>query len=214
MSDIYRSRELTAITSRWDARAGSWEDSLEDPACHLNEDAAYERFLELARSTISKRSEFCANNGVIDAGCGTGLVLQHVVAAFAWGVGVDLSPEMLRVANRKQIPRATFVRGDCFRLAALCPAAGAVLSRGVLLSHYGAPQAVDLLRAIKAVLVRGGFVLLDFLNAPARSRYAHVAANKTYFSRQEISSLAHRAGFRKVQVLGGSRRRVRLLLGE
>ena len=212
MSDIYQRRELGAITSRWDARAQSWDRNLSDPACHLNEDAGYERFLEQARSTIGKRAEFCAKNGVIDAGCGTGLVLQDVADAFAWGIGVDLSPEMLRLAEQKHIPRTRFVLGDCFRLPELCPQAGAVLSRGVLLSHYGRPQAVDLLRAMKTVLVPGGFVLVDFLNGPARSHYEHIAVDKTYFAEAEISLLAKNAGFGKTKVLGGCQRRVRLFI--
>ncbi len=48
MSDIYQDRQLEAIASRWDAKARTWESELENPACHLNEDAAYERFLRQA----------------------------------------------------------------------------------------------------------------------------------------------------------------------
>ncbi len=214
MSDIYQDRQLEAIASRWDAKAKTWESELENPACHLNEDAAYERFLGQARATITRRPGFCAKNGVIDAGCGTGLVLEKVIAAFGWGMGVDLSPEMLRLARQKQIPRATFLLGDCFRLAELCPTAGAVLSRGVLLSHYGLAQGEVLLRAAKAVLVPGGFVLFDFLNASARSRYAHAAENKTHFAGPEISFLAHRAGFKTADILGEVERRVLLLRAE
>jgi SAM-dependent methyltransferase len=214
VSDIYRDRQLEAIASRWDARAKTWDSDLENPACHLNEDAAYERFLRQARSTIAARRGFCARNGVIDIGCGTGLVLETVISGFGWGMGVDLSPEMLRLAEQKQIPRTTFVVGDCFQLAEFCPPAGAVLSRGVLLSHYGRQQAEDLLRAAKAVLIPGGFVLFDFLNAAARARYAHAAEEKTHFAAPEITSLAHGAGFKTADILGDMERRVLLLLAE
>lgn len=214
MSDIYLERRLDAIAARWDARARGWDSELEDPACHLNEDAAYERFLVQARAAIAPRLEFCAKNGVIDAGCGTGLVLERTVTAFGWGIGVDLSPEMLRLARQKHLPRARFILGDCFRLAELCPRAGAVFSRGVLLSHYGLVQGEALLRAAKAALVPGGFILFDFLNAPAMDRYSHAAENKTYFTTPEIASLARRAGFRIAHVLGESQRRVLLLVAE
>ena len=214
MSDIYHDRQLEAITSRWDARAKTWESDLENPGCHLNEDAAYERFLRQACTTTTERRDFCARNGVIDAGCGTGLVLEKVVSAFGWGMGVDLSGEMLRLARQKQIPCTTFVLGDCFRLGEFCPPVGAVLSRGVLLSHYGWRRAEALLRAAKAVLVPGGFVLFDFLNASARSRYAHAAEEKTYFAGPEINALAHRAGFKTANILGEVERRVLLLLAE
>jgi SAM-dependent methyltransferase len=208
VSDIYREHQLDAIASRWDARARTWESELESPACHLNEDTAYERFLVQARATITERLDFCAKHGVIDAGCGTGLVLEKVAAAFAWGVGVDLSPEMLRLARQKHVPHASFVLGDCFRLAELCPPAGAVLSRGVLLSHYGLAQGDVLLRAAKAVLVPGGFALFDFLNSTSRGLYAHHAEHKTYFTSAEIASLAHRAGFGRADILGEPERRV------
>ena len=212
MSDSYRDRRLEAIASRWDARAKTWESDLESPACHLNEDAAYDRFLRQACSTIRERREFCASNGVIDAGCGTGLVLEKVISSFGWGIGVDLSPEMLRLAVGKHIACATFVLGDCFKLAELCPPAGGVLSRGVLLSHYGSRQAEALLRAAKRVLVPGGFILFDFLNASAKGRYAHAAEEKSYYATAEISALACQAGFKAAQVLGEIERRVLLLL--
>ena len=214
MSDIYQERQLEAIASRWDAKANTWESELKDPACHLNEDAAYERFLGQAGSAIKERSAFCATHGLIDAGCGTGLVLAGVISSFAWGMGVDLSPGMLRLAGQKRIPRTTFVQGDCFRLKELCPPAGAVLSRGVLLSHYGLAQGEALLRSAKAVLAPGGFILFDFLNAAAERRYTHAVGNKTYFAGSEISYLARHAGFGTATVLGEAERRVLLLLAE
>ena len=214
VSEIYQERRLQAIAARWDARATTWESDLAQPACHLNEDAAYERFLRQACSTITERREFCARNGVIDAGCGTGLVLEKVISGFGWGVGVDLSPAMLGMAGRKHIPCARFVLGDCFQLAELCPPVGAVLSRGVLLSHYGLPQAGKLLKAAKGALVPGGFVLFDFLNASARSLYAHSAEEKAFFAGPEIVALAHRAGFNAASVLGEAERRVLLLLAD
>jgi SAM-dependent methyltransferase len=214
VSDIYVERELEAIAARWDAKARTWESELASPDCHLNEDAAYERFLAQARATIAARFAFCAKNGVIDAGCGTALVLEKTIGAFAWGIGVDLSPEMLRLARQKKIPRVSFALGDCFQLAALCPPAGTVLSRGVLLSHYGPAHGEALLSAAKACLVPGGFILFDFLNASARSRHAHDAENKTYFTAPEISSLAQRAGFKTAEILGEPERRVQMLLAE
>ncbi len=78
----------------------------------------------------------------------------------------------------------------------------------------GCSKAEELLRAAKAVLVPGGFVLFDFLNAAAKARHAHAAEEKTHFAGPEITSLAHRAGFKTVNILGDLERRVRLLLAE
>ncbi len=208
---LYQSRRLKALAARWDAKAAAWDRQLQDPACHLNQDDAYARFLDQARQLVRQSRHFCARQGVINAGCGTGLVLAKVINDFAWGIGVDISPEMIRLAEAKQIQSAKFVLGDCFALPGLCPKAGAVFSRGVLLSHYGRRESQTLLRAARAALVPGGFVAFDFLNQAARTLYAHAPENKTWFTRAEACLLARRAGFSNASVLGGEARRVLLL---
>jgi len=211
---MYARRRLEAIAARWDARADSWDHALEDPACHLNEDDAYQRFTRLVQRLIARRRGFCALHGVIDAGCGTGLVLAEVIPAFAWGMGMDISPKMIRAARAKHLAKARFRVGDCFDLPSLCPMAGAVLSRGVLLSHYGRRQGQALLRAARAALMPGGFLVFDFLNEAARTKYRHAPENKTWFTGDEIQSMARRAGFSVVTTLGKPNRRVLLVLAE
>jgi SAM-dependent methyltransferase len=211
---IYARRHLKAIAARWDARAESWDEALEDPACHLNEDDSYRRFNRLVQRLIAQRRRFCAIHGVIDAGCGTGLVLAEAISAFAWGIGIDISSKMIRVARSKRLPNTKFVVGDCFDLPSLCPKAGAVLSRGVLLSHYGRGQGQTILQAVGATLVPGGFLVFDFLNASARARYRHAPENKTWFSVEEIRSMALGTGFSKIKTLGQPNRRVLLLLAK
>lgn len=213
-SVLYEGRRLKELAARWDTKAAGWDCALQDPACHLNEDNAYELFLKHLTTIVQERHEFCRKHGVIDAGCATGLVLAEILPAFAWGVGVDISSEMIRIAQKKQIPRARFVVGDCFKLDAIVTNAGAVISRGVLLSHYGWPNARELLRSAKAVMVKNGFLLCDFLNQGARSRFTHEPANKTYFEAGEICGLARETGFGRAEVLGEAERRVRLLLAE
>ena len=214
VQQTYTNRQLDAIAARWDARARTWDHDLEDPVCHLNEDDAYPRFLRDVRLILQDRRDFCAREGVIDAGCGTGLVLAQVVSAFAWGIGLDISPEMIRAAEAKHIDRAGFLVGDCFNLSALCPPAGAVLSRSVLLSHYGPGHGATLLVAAKAALVKGGFAIFDFLNEAGRAAHAHAPEHKTYYRREAICSLAQSAGFSKVTVAGEEHRRVLALVAE
>jgi predicted TPR repeat methyltransferase len=214
MSEVYLHRRIDAIAARWDAKAESWERDLIDPCCHLNEDGAYGRFMDQLGSILRARQSFCADKGVIDAGCATGLVMAQAVSWFAWGVGVDISPKMIRAANAKQISNAKFVVGDCFKLSDICPKAAAVLSRGVLLSHYGEKQAIELLSSGLDCLVDGGFILWDFLNADGRYSYQHTPENKAYFSAAEVDSMAKGAGFKTVKVLGEPQRRVQLLLAE
>ena len=211
---MYARRHLKAIAARWDARADSWDRALEDTACHLNEDDAYRRFYRHVQRLIAKRREFCAIHGVIDTGCGTGLVLAEVISAFAWGIGLDISPKMIRAARAKRLARTKFLVGDCFDLPSFCPKAGTILSRGVLLSHYGRAQGQAILRAARAALASGGFVVFDFLNEAARTKYRHAPENKTWFGAEEIKSMAFCAGFSTAKTLGQPNRRVLLLLAE
>jgi SAM-dependent methyltransferase len=211
---LYETRRLKAIAARWDAKAATWDRELASPSCHLNEDEGYARFLRQALRAVKQRQDFCARHGVIDAGCGTGLVLAEVVSRFVWGIGVDISPKMIRVAEAKQLKQCRFVVGDCFQLPSLCPKAGAVLSRGVLLSHYGRHHGEALLQAVRDGLMPGGFLVFDFLNAAARSISTHAPQNKTYFEGQEACAMARHAGFGSALVLGESKRRVQLLLAE
>jgi SAM-dependent methyltransferase len=210
--DIYARRRLKHIAARWDARADSWDRQLADPACHLNEDDAYHRFLLALRRSIARRRPFCRAHGVIDLGCGTGLVLAEVVNEFAWGIGVDISPQMIRLARAKGVANTTFLVGDAFRLPELCPQAGAVVSRGVLLSHYGPAQGREILRAACAVLAPDGFLLCDFLNAAARTRSRHAPETKAWFTVGEMQALARGAGFARVTCSGSAARRVLHLL--
>jgi SAM-dependent methyltransferase len=210
----YRSMSLDAIRRRWDRKADRWDADLAGADCHLNEDGAYTRFLETASALVADRAEFCRRHRLVDLACGTGLVLARFIEQFAEGLGLDLSPRMLAVAARRHLPRTRFQEGNGFELARFVAEAGAVLSRGVLLSHYGERWAPVLFREIRRVLVPGGFALLDFLNAEARRLFPSNPDNKTYFAPEVMESLGKQAGFGGSRVLGGQAHRVRMILLE
>lgn len=214
VNPLYARRRLRAVAARWDAKAADWERNLRDPDCHLNEDNAYERFLELLSEIIRQRQDFCAGRGVIDAGCATGLVLAKVADSFRWGIGVDISTRMIESAQSKRVPHCRFLVADCFDLSAHCPKAGAVVSRGVLLSHYGYRAGEELLRSAFDCLVNQGFILWDFLNQTARARHQHAPKDKCYYEPEEARVLATKAGFRTAVIYGEPARRVRLLYAE
>jgi SAM-dependent methyltransferase len=213
-AQVYEKRNLNEIAARWNARASTWDRSLRHPNCHLNEDGAYARFLDEVHLILERRRSFCASGGVIDLGCGTGLVLVDVVSRFAWGIGVDISKDMIEIACRKRIPQSRFLVADAFNISAHCPAAAAVLSRGVLLSHYGYEQGFELLKSIYRGLIPSGFLILDFLNLAAWDRHQHAPDTKTYFNGDEVSQMAHNAGFARAKILGRMERRVLLLIAE
>lgn len=211
---LYENRRLDKVANRWSAKAADWDRNLKDPQCHLNEDGAYERFLATLGEVVAERQFFCRSHGVVDAGCATGLVLASIVSRFAWGIGVDISPEMIALAREKNIPNTRFLIGDCFELSKLLPRAGAVVSRGVLLSHYGRLHAKEFLADTRQALISEGFLFCDFLNQAARAKYRHAPANKTYFSAAEVCDLAREAGFATARVIGEAERRVQILLAQ
>lgn len=210
----YQGMCLDRIRQRWDRKADRWDADLADERCHLNEDGAYARFLASASAIVADRGEFCRERLLVDLACGTGLVLAYFVERFAEGLGVDISRRMLGAARRRRVPRSRFQECNAFELAQFAPQAGAVLSRGVLLSHYGHRWASILFQQIDQALVPGGFGLLDFLNAEARHLYASNPDNKSYFTPHQLEQLAEEAGFRHTRVLGEPTRRVRLVLLE
>lgn len=210
-ADIYQQRQLPQIAARWDARAAHWDESLCDPACHLNEDDAYRRVLDVIDEAIRGRAAYCQSRCVIDIGCGTGLVLARVVGHFASGIGVDISPDMIRCAVAKAIPNTRFIVADGFNLAGL-PRAGAVVSRGVLLSHYGRDTSADLLQSWHALLEPGGVLVCDFLSETGRAASIHKPSNKTYFTAAEVLDKARAAGFDSARIVGDDLRRVLILV--
>jgi SAM-dependent methyltransferase len=211
----YDALDLPLIRARWDQKAGRWDADLADAHFHLNDDDAYCRFLADAETTVADRSEFCRGHLLVDLACGTGLILEHFLEHFAGGIGLDLSPRMLDMAAQRSLPGTQWVLGNCFELASHMTAAGAVFSRGILLSHYGPRWAPLLLRQVQQALVPdGGFAILDFLNAAARHAYPCNPGNKTYFHSAEIEALARAAGFRRARILGQPQRRVLLVLAE
>jgi SAM-dependent methyltransferase len=214
-SEDYEAMRLDLIRPRWDEKADRWDSDLAARSFHLHEDGAYERFIEAADSIVASRAEFCRRQIVVDLGCATGLVLEHFIARFAEGVGIDISRRMLAVAARRRLPRSRLLEGNGFELCRHEPRAGAVLSRGILLSHYGPRWAAVLLEQVQMSLAaEGGFAVLDFLNAAARDRFPSNPDNKSYYHAEEIASLASQASFRSVRILGEPHRRVLLVLAE
>jgi SAM-dependent methyltransferase len=212
----YREMDLTVVRPRWDAKARRWDADLADEHCHLNEDGAYDRFLTTGEAIVAERAEFCRRHLLVDLGCGTAAVLARFIGQFAEGLGIDISGQMLAVAGDKHLPRCSLQEGNGFELGRFVQpgAAGAVMSRGILLSHFGPQWAGLLCRQIHQALAPGGFALLDFLNADARQSFASNPDNKAYYSPPELEAIARQAGFGGGRILGEPAHRVLMLLLE
>ena len=125
----YDAVRIESIAARWDRKAERWDADLADEKFHLNEDDAYRRFLDAADAVVAARADFCRSHLFVDLGCGTGLVLAHFIDRFDRGLGIDISPRMLEVARRRQLPRSEFLQANGFELPRYVAATGAILSR-------------------------------------------------------------------------------------
>lgn len=92
-------------------------------------DAVPKRLAEIADLSLSSL--------ILDIGCGTGNLAQAIKSICSCEcIGLDLSSEMIRVANRK-IPNAGFVQADCTQIPFHCNCFDAVI--GLFFIHHIAP---------------------------------------------------------------------------
>jgi SAM-dependent methyltransferase len=101
----------------------------------------------------------------LDLACGAG---RHMAAMSArwWTVGLDLSPALLRIA-RAEHPELCLLRGDMrwlpFRSGTFALVANLFTSFGYFREDE---QHVQVVSEIARVLRQGGWLVLDYLNAP------------------------------------------------
>jgi predicted TPR repeat methyltransferase len=210
--DVYASRDIDAIARRWDSKAAQWDSGLVDESCHLNYGDAYGHFGELARQFVLERHQLCSAGSLVDLGCGTGSVLAQFSSYFENAIGIDISREMLNVATSKRIRNAEWRLDDVFEGTWSRMRHAAVLSRGILLSHYGDELACLLIAQTVKALTPGGFALFDFLSVEAPEATKILAPNKTYFCPDWIVDQAKRSGSSGAAVVGDSFSRVRYLI--
>jgi ubiquinone/menaquinone biosynthesis C-methylase UbiE len=114
--------------------------------------------------------EVRAGQRAIDLGCGTGQVADHLLAAGADVVAVDVRPEMLAGARRRA-PDATFIEGDFLEINLGRGYDRAVLS--FVLHNFDAADRAQILRRVAAALGPHGRIgVLDWALPSGRRRAA------------------------------------------
>lgn len=104
---------------------------------------------------------------IVDLGCGSGVWARQLGFAGYDALGVDVSPDMIRLARRKA-PKASFVKASLedFQL----PRCAAVTSIGECISYAFADDRANrniprLFRRVRRALEPGGVLILDFARA-------------------------------------------------
>jgi SAM-dependent methyltransferase len=145
-------------------------------------------------------AEVPAGASVLDVGCGTGALLDAVRPAR--GVGVDLSPAMVRLA-RERFPRLQFRVGDAEALDA-----GEVFDRVMmvdLLEHLGNPRSA-LASARRACHEESRLILVtpspawrSILHVAERLRLKMPEGDHRWLGAEEIRRLLRETGFEVIR---------------
>ena len=102
--------------------------------------------------------DYCENKNVLEIGCGTGLILEKIQKMAKLDIGVDLSGEMLKIANSKGL---RVVQGDVIQLPFEDESFDVTFSFKVL-SHV--PEIEKAITEISRVTKEGGVLILEFYN--------------------------------------------------
>ncbi len=164
------------------------------------------RSLYVAESDVEKAMLKAAGDAriesLLDLGTGTGRVLQVFSGRIQYGLGIDLSREMLAVARanleRANIRHCQVRLGDIYNLSVPAASMDVVTIHQVL--HFLTDPAAAVAEAARTVRPGGRMLIVDF--APhklefLRTRYAH---RRLGFADQEVISWCRSAGLTDISV--------------
>jgi ubiquinone/menaquinone biosynthesis C-methylase UbiE len=239
-----RLEPLFQLLDRWSERDGETPSTADDAArlaaVRADRAAAAERYFaghaeewDALRSLHVAESEVEAAIGralgagpetagtigrLIDIGTGTGRMIELFGPAATQAVGIDRSPEMLRLARVKLaeagLAAAELRQGDMYALPLASGSAETVIIHQVL--HYAQNPAAAVCEAARLLTPGGRLLIVDFApheREELRSRDAHVRLG---FADEAILKYLKEAGLegRVVEHLEGGELTVTLWLGE
>jgi ubiquinone/menaquinone biosynthesis C-methylase UbiE len=147
--------------------------------------------LKIEADMIMKMIKPEPNLRVLDAGCGTGIFTEYLVSAGMDVTGFDESPEMLKIAERKETLKSVrLVRGDIFKIPFESASFDRVLCAYVIEFIKDVKPVVA---ELKRVLKSGGILVLATQNSKgswAESRKGdEFWDNATFRTAEEIRNL-------------------------
>ncbi|MEI6442287.1 MAG: class I SAM-dependent methyltransferase [Nostocales cyanobacterium ELA583] len=162
-------------------------------------DWAFPSFIYQAiHKRLLSQIELSPNANVLDLGCGTGRLLNRLATEFPEirGTGLDLSPQMLRVARQKNRhrPRLIYIEGNAENLPFAEGQFDAVFNT-ISFLHY--PQPEQVLNEVARVLSLGGkFYLVDitFNNSSSCQIMPHSPTGIRFYSQKQREEMGNNAG--------------------
>lgn len=140
-----------------DATRASYDAVASDYATHLSGELSYKPF---DRALLALVVEEAAGRPIADIGCGPGHVAGWLAAQGVRAVGIDLSPNMVALADRHH-PNAEFRVGDVRSLPAHDGEFAAVVALYSLI-HLEPGELRLAADELRRVVIRGGVVLVAF----------------------------------------------------
>src|SRR5688572_14504281 len=178
----------TLVRNGWDAVADRYADEL----YHELDRKPYDRDL-LARFAAMVTTDL----PVLDLGCGPGHISAHLAKMGLWIHGIDLSPEMVRVAKERS-PDLGFEVGNLLDLELAENSLGGVVALYSLINllREDVPLALE---RISHALAPGAPLLIAVHHGQGELRATEVLGKPvemvaTLFTREELCALAVQAG--------------------
>ncbi len=176
---------------------------------HVPESAVEQRILDMVSDSPIGR--------MVDIGTGTGRMIELVGNRASAALGIDRSPEMLRLARAKLadagLPQAELRQGDMYALPLGDGSADLVVLHQVL--HFAQHPAAAIAESARLLAPGGRLLIIDFAShdlEELRSRDAHARLG---FADDQISGWYQAAGLglERVEALVGDALTVKLWLG-
>ncbi len=158
------------------------------------------QIIDRTLALLDARAEHC----ILEVGFGGGSALSRLAKGASSGVitGVDISPEMIRQAERRfrheiQIGRLRVQLGDITHL----PFAAAVFDRVFTINTiYFWPDALQGLGEIYRVLKQDGLAAISIRSKEKMEKHAVTKHDFRLFSADDVAGLMRQAGFREIRV--------------